>query len=95
MLREIYTGETRLPRFQIRLGWKCHKFARNLPSFCSYPENWSQVEFKDKRLICLVEGISKQWVTKEAAVMVRDQDGGETLLHCMGEPVLHKTEKAS
>lgn len=57
MLRELYTEETRLPRFQIgpRTGFRAiYIFARNLASFCSCPENWSQVEFKDKRLIYLV-----------------------------------------
>lgn len=42
--------------------------ARNLSSFCSYPENLREVKFKDNRLICLAEKISR-WMVFRLALM--------------------------
>lgn len=33
-------------------GYLCDILAKNLTSFCLYPENLSKTEFKDKGLLC-------------------------------------------
>lgn len=38
----------------------CDILAKNLASLCQCLEKISKVEFKDDRLICLLENISKQ-----------------------------------
>lgn len=56
-------------------GYSCDSLAKNLVSFCQYPQNLG-VKFKDKGLICLADEISRQDGTQagaeEAAVIDRE-----------------------